>query len=444
MGLFGELSVSNEPNLSPRLFDVVSSAVLRGKPILCPFTGERALVRDLLDLYVYLYRNMKRLCVIVQEDTAAFAAGDRAWYFPRERVLIAHSRWHSIHQTLARALIRTYDNWQEVLGYLLKPDRPLMVCDAFVGHLGHYIWNVVSGWSRLFKLAPAQNFDIVASHRNLQIFGGVKELYPEQLLHVGAFAEIDDEQQGYRVMLDRGALALTLLDRHVTSDLATRIIKWCRNKSSPEFLDRVAAARERCNPLLLVTIRQENRAWIEQESGLPQIINRLALEFPKLGVVIDGLNAGIHSLDTHAYMSLDNELQLARQIADKCPNVGIYNTVGCTPNEGIVWCDTVDAFLAPVGAGMAKYRWITNKPGVAFSNETCLTPGNYDGTLYERHRDSLVPMEYVDRDAVRDVEQERHGLRFRANFSMSWEAAYRKIHQLLERQAAAKEQQARL
>jgi len=429
-----DLPFANEPNLSPRLFDVAGAVLLHGKPILCPFTGARELVRDSVDMYAYLYRREGRACVILQEDSAAFAPGDRAWYFPQEGVLVTSSRWRSVLAALARTLTRVSDNSEAVLAYLSQPERPILVCDSYVGHLGHYVWNVVSGWSRLFKLVPAEKIDIIASNRDMQIFGGVKELYPDQIVRAGEFVEIVNEQAAYQLMLERKALALTLLDRHVTDDLAARIIKWCREACSSEFLAEVAAARETCKPLLLVTVRQENRAWVEQESGLPRIINRLASDFPGLGVVIDGLNAGIHSLDTHAYMSLENERQLARHIIDSCPNVRIYNTIGCAASEGIVWCDTVDAFLAPIGAGMAKYRWITNKPGIAYSNETCLTPKNYDGTLYERHRDDLVPMEYVGRSAVKDVEQERHGMKFRANFSMPWEPAYEKIRDLLKKQ----------
>ena len=429
-----DLPLTKEPELTPRLFDVAAAVLLRGKPILCPFTGARELVRDSIDMYAYLHRCSGRTCLIIQEDTTAFAAADRAWYFPEERVLIAYSTWHSVLYTLARAHLRTFDNWQAVVEYLSRTDRSILVCDAVVGHLGHYIWNIVSGWSRLFKLVPAEKIDILASHRDFQIFGGVKQLYPDEIGRAGKFVEVANEHDAYKLMLSQGALALTLVDRHVTNDLAKRVIEWCRKNCSSEFLSTVVAARQICSPLLLVTIRQENRAWIEQDSGLPEIINSLAADFPKLGVVIDGLNAGIHSLDTHAFMSLENEMKLTNHIISSCPGVRIYNSVGCSVSEGITWCNAVDAFLAPIGAGMAKYRWITNKPGVAYSNETCLTPKNYDGTLYERHRDNPAPIEYVDRSAVKDVEQERHGMRFRANFSMSWEAAYLKIRDFLIRQ----------
>ena len=94
-------------------------------------------------------------------------------------------------------------------------------------------------------------------------------------------------------------------------------------------------------------------------------------------------------------------------------------------------CDIADAFLAPVGAGMAKYRWITNKPGVAYSNEMCLQPNSIDGHLYEHHRDDLTKMYYVPASAVKDIETERHGEPFRANFLMNWEPAYEQTRELL-------------
>ncbi len=423
-----DVSFATDTSMSPRLFDVASTILLRAKPMLCPFTGTRGLTRDSIDLYVYRYVHDGRVCLALADNTAARAASDSAWFLPERRVLLAARSWVGLHRTLARALDRAFSNHQEVVRYLTDEDeRPVMVTDIYVGHLGHYIWNSISGWSGLFDRVPSEKIDLIATHRNSQIFGGVKELYPDHHARVGELIEIDGEYEAYRIMLDRGALALTLGDRHITQDLAERVINWCRGRCSAEFLSLVADARSACKPLLLVTIRLENRAWVEQECGLPHILNRLVTDFPGLGVVLDGLNSDIAFLDTHAFMSLDEEQRVARHIIESCPDVLIHNSIGCLPTESIVWCDAVDAFLAPIGAGMAKYRWITNKPGVAYSNETCLATNSYDGRLYERHRDDVVPMEYVAREAVTDVEGERHGLRFRANFSMEWEAAYFKI-----------------
>jgi hypothetical protein len=437
--LSSDVPFAAQPDLSPRLFDVAATMLLRGKPILCPFTGQRGLALDSIDLYVHRYQHAGRTCLILANDTAALATSDNAWFLPDRQLLIAATDWHTLRRTLARALSRAFDNRFAVARYLNKrEERPVMVTDVAVGHIGHYIWNAISGWSRLFNRVPAEKINLIATHRALQIFGGVKELYPDCHRHAGQLIEIENEHEAYRIMLDRGALAMTLVDRHITNDMAARVIAWCRHNCPPEAMKTIASFRRMSSPMLLVTIRLENRAWIEQADGLPRIINELAQDFPGLGVVLDGLNAGIHSLDTHAYMSLDEEQRLVKHIVDLCPGVRIHDSVGCAPAESIVWCDTVDAFLAPIGAGMAKYRWITNKPGVAYSNETCLLPNSYDGRLYERHRDGSVPMEYVAREVVKDVDKERHGLAFRANFSMPWEVAYWKTRDFLTRFGAAR------
>jgi len=427
-----DIPFSGAANLSDRQFDVAGTVILRAKPMLCPFTGTRGLAYDSLDTYVYLYRAEGRICIVVSLDNAMVAYSDCAWFIPEHQLLLCVQGWN-VQNPLVLALTRTFDNRELVMEYLKPQVRPVMVSDVALGHLGHYIWNVISGWSTLFELAPVEKIDIIATNRQFQMFGGVKELYPDVTCRAGALIEFNHGYELYQYMLRSKALSVVLLDRHVRTDLADRVIKWCRDRCNPDFLARVDTLKRASNPLLLVTLRLENRAWIEQEDGIPNIINQLATDFPDLTVVLDGLNADIHSLDTHAFMSLEDEMRLAKHIIASCPDVRIENSIGCPLIEGIVWCDTVDAFMAPIGAGLAKYRWITNKPGVAYSNQTFLSPGDAGGHLYDHHRDDLVPMEYVEHTAVTDVETERHGLWFRANFSMPWEAAYKKTHDLLTR-----------
>ncbi len=110
----------------------------------------------------------------------------------------------------------------------------------------------------------------------------------------------------------------------------------------------------------------------------------------------------------------------------------MYDAIGCLPQESIVLAEAIDAFLAPIGAGLAKTRWIANKPGVGFSNTTFMQPGNYDGFLYGRFRDDIVPMRYVSQAEAQDVEAMRHGEPSRANFSMSWQSPLRETRTLLQ------------
>ena len=181
----------------------------------------------------------------------------------------------------------------------------------------------------------------------------------------------------------------------------------------------------------MVTIRTENRAWVGQQDGLACLINELARDYPRLGVIFDGINSGMEQLASHALMSLADEQAIAGAIMAACPNVRFFDALGCLPHESITLAEAIDAFLAPVGAGLAKTRWIANKPGVAFSNQSFLQPGSNDGFLYDRFRDDLVPMRYVDQAEVQDIEEARHGEKSRANFTMPWQAPLRELTALL-------------
>ncbi len=113
--------------------------------------------------------------------------------------------------------------------YLAATNRPLMVADVAVGHIGHYIWNAISGWPALLQLAPQSSIDIIATNRQAQIFGGVKELFPDLVAQSGQLIEVDNEYELYRTMLRTGALAMFVLDRQVRQELAKRVIGWCQD-----------------------------------------------------------------------------------------------------------------------------------------------------------------------------------------------------------------------
>ena len=418
--------------MSDRLFEVIATAHFKAKPILCPFSGTRQFVTDSLDLSCYLYRHEAKTCIIVSNEIPAAAGNDCGWFVFDENLLFVTEDLARVQSALALTLARTFENRQAVELYLKDTKRSVLVSDISLGHIGHYVWNVISGWSTLFENVVSGGIDVVASTTFPQFFGGVVELYEDKLPLVGEIVRWTHRHELYREIIERRAVCVVLLDRYVTRDLAERVLSWCKSKCPDDSLNAIADIRGRTNHLLLVTLRLDNRCWVDQEDGLVEIFNRLSVAFPDFVAVLDGLNAGTHDLDSHAFMSLEAERELAAKIIARCPLVTIINTIGLPLSESLVWCDTVDAFLAPVGAGMAKYRWITNKPGVAFSNETFLEPDDAGGHLYDHWLESPIPMEYVEPAEVHDVEV-RHGEESRANFTMSWEAPYYKIRDLLAR-----------
>ena len=426
-----DIGFAHDPRLTRRVSDVAAAVLLSGKPILCPFTGERALVRDTIDLHTFLHRCGGRACVVLPDWRISQYASDRSWFFPDANLLLVSIPYFDARAPLIQTAARVMTNYGRVTAYLADPCRSLMVSEDSMSHIGHHIWNVIPGWAALFSLVPPERIDIVTSYRTWQIFGGVTELYPDQVAHVGSVVRPDSQDAVYDLMLERRATSLVLVDGYTTAEAAARVVGWSRRLCESAFLAEVAALREAAFPLLMVTIRTENRAWVGQEEGLACLINELARDYPRLGIVFDGINSGMEQLASHALMSLADEQAIAASIIAACPDVRFHNALGCLPHESIILAEAIDAFLAPIGAGLAKTRWIANKPGVGFSNQTFLRPGSNDGFLYDRYRDDLVPMRYVDRAEVQDVEEARHGETSRANFTMPWRAPLQELATLL-------------
>lgn len=426
-----DVSFAADPALSLRVKEVAATVLLGGKPVLCPFTGERALARDTINLHTFLHRKNGRACIIFSDPDISLAPSDSAWFFPDLGILVTFGWNMRPEADLATTMQRVLDNIEAVQAHLAAPERAIMVSEEGMGHIGHYVWNVLSGWERLFGLVDASRIGVLTSYRGKHFFGGVTELYADEIRSVAHVLRLDTPEDAFAAMLQHRGLALALRDRTVTEDLARRVVGWCREHVSSEFLHALAGVRRAAEPLVMITLRCENRAWVEQESGFVQMINRLAAEHPRLGVIIDGLNAPPPGTTTFAPMSMEGEQAMAERIAAACPAVRIVNAIGCTPAEGVLWCSAIDAFAAPIGAGLAKSRWIANKPGVGFSNRTFLEDAHFEGYLYSHFREAPLAMLYVAQDDVTDTDDGHHGMVGRANFSMDWQAPLAKLRTLL-------------
>ena len=425
------LPLMHERMFSPRLKDVGAAAVLGGKPAFCPFTGSLAMVRDSIDTHTFLLRSGGRACVILPDERIGHAAGDRCWYFPERSVIVSAARGFDGREALKRTARRVVGQRDRVMAYLSDPARPIMLGEEQNRHIGHYVWNVASGWAPLFSAVPASAIDTLASLPNDHPFGGVAALFPHEATQVKEVVRPASDEALFDLMLDRRALSLTVQHVYVTAETADRIAAWSRLNCPAAFLARLRAFREDAMPLVMLTIRTGNRAWTEQAEGYARLVNELARHHPRLGIVIDGLNAAVTREGTHGQMSLQEEQAVAGAIIEACPGVAFLNSLGCLPQESIMLAVAIDAFVAPVGAGLAKTRWVANKPGVAFSNETFMRDGHYDGHLYSFFREGGVPMDYVGRSDVADDRQSLPYDETRANFSMDWRAPYERLQGIL-------------
>jgi len=428
---------NRDKSLTHRIKEVASTLYARRKFLLSPFTGEIESTIHSLDEDHYLHKEASNFCIISQYAPPSLPYQDTAWIFPENRIIL-FTKVSEADTIIANYLSFSYENIVKYAldfrCYLNTKERKTCVGAVSYPHIGHHIWNEISGWSRLFSALPDTKIDCYAIWKTFQIFGGVRRLYPERILEAQPVEEFQNRTDPAPFIFSQKILYASLRDNHLTNDTASRVTSICYESTSPMFRAKSAEFRRNATPLVLLTIRLDNRSWLEQDHGIPEIINSLRKDFPCIGFIIDGLNIeeSVLKSSTHSWMSLDQEQALVASILRECDDdAPIYNSIGCSVQESIVLADLADIFIAPVGAGMAKYRWIANKPGVAFSNESFLAKNSYAGKLYNHFRDGAIPSRFVGLDEVKDVEPERRGLRSRANFSMDWRAPYRLAKGLL-------------
>jgi hypothetical protein len=444
-----ELPFAGDAAIPLRMRDVAATLRLGAKPSLCPFTGERRLLRDNLAPDIFLHRAGPAPCLVMAAAHWVHALQDAAWLFPDARLLLLAARPERAFagpeaalRQMAEALAQAWIRADSLRAYLADGERRVAVAPLVTAHVGHDLWNNLSGWARLFSLVGPEAPDHIVSLARGRIYPDLPALYPEHAAAIaGRRLEAADEKELAALLHDRRLLLVTVRDQFISGDLARRILRAARRACAPAFLGRLSALRAEAPLMLLVTLRLGNRAWVEQEEGLVALLRALGEEFPGLAVVLDGMNAGAERGSTHGLMSLEAEAALAARIeAGLAGALRVENAVGAPMAESLALCAAADAFLAPIGAGMAKCRWIANKPGLAYSNPMMLRPESYDGRLYDNPRFREAPRRavFLAPGQVREVEAQRHGQAFRANFSMDWRALHAPARALLARIAARK------
>jgi FkbM family methyltransferase len=193
--------------------------------------------------------------------------------------------------------------------------------------------------------------------------------------------------------------------------------------------------RSRRWPVVLLSLRLDNPSWVDQVQGFAELARQLQQDFPDVGFVIHGMSKDGSRVWETTPRSLEAEISAASELECLLGDCeGVANAVGLSIHESVAIANLCDAFVAPLGSGMALYKWLTNKPGVVFSNQFCSDPANpqcWTRLVFEGFRDNPLPSTYVPLSAVTDVEAEHHGQRSQANFTLDRSVLHATIRNLL-------------
>lgn len=407
--------------VSDRCRDAIDTLDRGKKASLNPYTCKSAETQHMLASDTFYFYNNGDPYLVTQWAETDITLSDTFWILPRLKLIIYFQQSNILPSTAQNLLLelfhRTLANPEKIRDFLYKNIIKTVVSQHPIPHIGHYVWNGVSAWSSFFRycvgdLAP----DAIAYHGNLRLMADVTELYPQECEEINDVIVFENEAQSSTYSVDNDCMVLTLKSSDISEDLARRMTRWAWSSVSEEFAQELRTFKARCYPLLLINVRLDNRSWVDQRDGFKDLFNSLIKNHPSIGFIIDGINSGVTQGWTHAEMSVEPEYELASHLISSCSDVPILSSIGCSIAESLVIGDVCDSFVGHVGAGMAKYRWISNLPGVAFSNETFSRPRDRDGRLYDNHREAARKAMHVSLVDIVDVPGPKTS---RSNFMMN-------------------------
>lgn len=416
--------------------------------ITCPFTGKLTQSNICIPFFynmIYFNHRNNFICFFRFKSQeifyiiAGYFNGQRmALYFPSSEIIIPFSQFnkfsHSIEEIMLLEL--NINHWKsymishanKIANFIKKSKKDSKkVILLGVNHLGHHLWNKLSGIYQIYEWKQLKNIDnfFVLD----QPLGELKDIFPE--IPENKIKKLNSYQhEDYmNLILDNNYLPVVYGSNFVKQDLVKRIYEVSLNNCSPEVIKTVEDANKKHFPLLWINIRTGSRSWLSQVEGTANIINKLAEEFPNLGIVFDGISLLEGQSKNYSSPSLEAENKIVYEIQNLIHKpVKTYNLIGRIIYENLAWVKHIDLYLSHWGNGLTKPVLIANKPGVAHCNKEALKV-----PITERwvswHRENCILPTYISGDRIQDIS----GLNFDArntinnNYHIDWQVIYQEL-----------------
>ena len=405
--------------------------------LLSPFTGHLEPVSSSLGREWYPHVHDGEVCLASQfGNIMVMVDVETLWVFPQRKLILYVSNGYNEAEILDH-VCTAYDRWLKqapaIAGYLAKANAPggrtLALTDTWCPHMSHNLWNLQTGWANVFGEGKTPASCRFLAYDDQNFFGTLAELFPETVNDENLLTYVRNDDEILTHTINENLLTFTVKDEFFTDDLVDRLIQQALMHCSQEFLSELQEFRTKSDPLIITTIRLDNRAWIEQQAGLPALFGELQKKFPNMGLIIDGLSSDTSKGWTTSWMSMEAELEMAESVRTHLPeNLPVMFSVGRTFAESLVMLNSADLFVAPSGSGMGIYKWISNLPGLAFSNRSVLDPHSpHRWPLLVWHnplfRNNITETIHLDPEWVTDGPMERDHIS-RANFHLDWRHIY--------------------
>ncbi len=284
----------------------------------------------------------------------------------------------------ARLLAAVVQHAGVLPGYLGMRKRPANILTPFPGlHVGHVLWNELTGLDRIRRALPAEALPMVIvpnPEAGTEVFGPVERILPEFDGKVLRLPARDVAGLVYR----EGLTAMRVYDEYVSRHLAARVGLVARQDAAVEPDHALASElRGQGRPVILIGLRVHNRTVPDQVGLWRGVIEHLSHRLGPVAVVIDGINARLQADPSTDYGTFGprgprapvlDELQIVIELRRhfQGDDVTLINMVGAPVARSLFWAQQALFFVSLWGAGLAKYRWVANKPGLVLTNRVNL------------------------------------------------------------------------
>ena len=300
-----------------------------------------------------------------------------------------------------------------LLAYLASPARRFAVACRGVGnlHMGHQLWNELTGLDRIVARVPRAHLPVVIvpdAELGSEVFAAIDRIFHELAGHVDR--TLVSPQTLASFIYGSGFCMVRALDDHVGLSLAARI-RTAAAVDGPTTWDVSLADRlaREGRPVILLGVRVENRTAVDLEALLADIIAHLHARLGRVAVVLDGHNARVGHDPVSSFGSFGQqarhehpvfvELRLALALERRFPGpeVLLVNLFGASMPRSLFWAGRSSCFVGFWGAGLAKYRWACNLPGLVLSSAWNLRHrqdlGIYDAPRFQEGGTALAMIE---------------------------------------------------
>lgn len=316
----------------------------------------------------------------------------------------------------------------EIGQWLDIKDKPVgaVMWPKEISHLGHFIWNEMSCIERIVKLHGEKKPYIypLAAAAGVEHYGPVENLYQD--LHSQIIKSAKTYEDAFLHAVKHGIRPVPLTGQYIFQASRKRILGAIELDPDLQAFDKFTG-NFKVNPIngkrrlvIVFQLRLQNRVPVQYLEFLVRLTRELVKEHGSIGVIIDGLNrapgkAPFHSMPVfglnrkNAPVTLEasEEVAFANSFCERVEKlkVEVVNCIGTTMLTNILWLSKADYFVAPMGGGLVKLRWILDLPGIILSSrinlEKCLHKD-----IYSSDRQMEAPfcdVVFTEPDDVKDI-----------------------------------------